>query len=149
MTIEHDYRPILIDAELGVYACADCSAPESAHQRVSARAIECTCPIEPRGATLCGHLPSCPKGKELAAAEEGRRNPFVMLPVANEIVEKNIRRIELAASSTFNRDYLPDRHEAKWFRDELGQLWVKFYIDGKCHVAPADRVVMVEYHKKA
>lgn len=71
----------------------------------------------------------------------------------HEIVEEGVTSIELAASSTWNRSYEPAGQQAKWFRDELGQLWVKFQTTQKGDSAPVDRVwpasrvVEVQYDK--
>ena len=79
----------------------------------------------------------------------------------HEIVEEGIAEIELAASTVYNRSFKPYDGRAKWFRDELGQIWVKFQtartphphdteervVDRKDHVWPADRVVCVTYEK--
>lgn len=67
-----------------------------------------------------------------------------------EIVEEGISEIELAASQTWNRSFKPENGKVKWFRDELGQLWVKFRDDkvsGLERVWPASRVVQVVYKK--
>jgi hypothetical protein len=95
----------------------------------------------------------------------------VVLPVeyeyvdpGREILETGISKIELAASQQWNRDYEPWMGEAKWFRDELGQIWVKFQTarvrtvvhphdteeiveDLTDHVWAANRVVVVTYKK--
>jgi hypothetical protein len=45
---------------------------------------------------------------------------------ADEIVEEGIFEVEISLSTVFNKVYQPAGQRAKWFRDELGQLWVKF-----------------------
>lgn len=71
----------------------------------------------------------------------------------SEIVEEGVTSIELAASSSFNRVYIPVDFRVKWFRDELGQMWVKFStkqvrVDKPTdRVWPADRVIEVCYNK--
>jgi hypothetical protein len=76
---------------------------------------------------------------------------FELVEPGREIVEEGISSIEFAASSSFNREFRPIGGKVKWFRDELGQTWVKFRIskgsDEYDHVAPADRVVHVQYPK--
>lgn len=79
-----------------------------------------------------------------------------------EHTETGVTSIEMAASSTFNRDFVPLGGEVKWFRDEMGQRWVKFKTarltsrDGtmrtipgtlKDRVWPASRVIEVQYDK--
>lgn len=83
-----------------------------------------------------------------------------------EIIEQGVATIELAASQQWNRDFEPFDGKVKWFRDELGQIWVKFQtgriqtivhphdteervVDLKDHVWPASRVVEVVYNKDA
>jgi hypothetical protein len=68
-------------------------------------------------------------------------------------VEEGVTYIEMAASTVFNRGFTPAGQRVKWFRDELGQLWVKFQTTRSGDSAPidrvwpADRVVEVQYAK--
>lgn len=73
---------------------------------------------------------------------------------AQEIVENGISNISISQSSAWNTKYQPAGQRAKWFRDELGQLWVKFDEAPSSlsqrivtHVIPASRVVDVQYEK--
>jgi hypothetical protein len=72
---------------------------------------------------------------------------------AKAIEEEGISRIEVEVSSTYNRAFIPLDGRAKWFRDELNQLWVKFITVSNAdqelvqHVIPASRVVEVLYPK--
>jgi hypothetical protein len=99
-----------------------------------------------------------PQFKSTAAELLIDDNRKVVLPVdyeyvdpGREILEEGIEEIELAASSSFNRAYKPIGGKVKWFRDELGQTWVKLRVykgsEEYDHVAPADRVVHVRYPK--
>lgn len=63
----------------------------------------------------------------------------------NEIIETGIKAITYAVSDTFNVEVRPSEGWAKWFKDELGQLWVKFNRDQDHFVIPADRVREVVY----
>jgi hypothetical protein len=55
-----------------------------------------------------------------------------------------------------NEEYEPKDGYVKWFRDELGQTWAKFYtehihegeIQTLCQVWPAAAVTVVEYPKE-
>jgi hypothetical protein len=81
----------------------------------------------------------------------------------SSITEERIEEVELSAGvRSTNRHWLPYRGRVKWFRDELGQLWVKFYTKWEphrssapyvlatytCHVYPASSVVSVVYAPK-
>ena len=73
-----------------------------------------------------------------------------------EIVEEGITEIEYAASSQYNRSLKPNDGKVKWFKDELGQMWFKLYVDHfnsdnrvyrtDCMVLPASRLVFVRYN---
>lgn len=84
----------------------------------------------------------------------GLPHPEVVPPDA--ILEEGIAEIVIARSTVFNMTYHPLKGWAKWFRDELGQVWVKFNVRGATSeqavqhwVYPADRVVGVRYlHKE-
>ena len=69
-----------------------------------------------------------------------------------EIVEEGISLIAVAISDVFCRRDKPLNGWAKWFRDELGQLWVKYSTaQGEAvyqHVIPASRVREVQYRKQ-
>lgn len=73
--------------------------------------------------------------------------------MTTEIVETGITLLEISKSAAFNRTFVPAGGEAKWFKDELGQLWVKFSTTKAGdqpplqHVVPASRVVEVQYQK--
>ena len=73
----------------------------------------------------------------------------------DEIIETGISMIEVETAGHRSKTYIPAGTRAKWFRDELGQLWVKFdeapegsQEDGYWqHVIPAGRVIRVTYRK--
>jgi len=75
--------------------------------------------------------------------------------MANEIIEEGITAILVSRSSNMNREFTPAGQRAKWFRDDLDQLWVKFDVaestlsqDVVTHVIPASRVVDVQYLRR-
>jgi len=59
-----------------------------------------------------------------------------------EILEQNISRIEVMSRTT-SAFYTPEGGAAKWFRDELGQVWVKFLVKREMS---NDRGVLIEEH---
>ena len=67
-----------------------------------------------------------------------------------EIVENNIRiiLIEYAQGRESIMHYRPQDGRAKWFRDDLDQLWVKFTFADEHHVVPASRVIEVVYNRR-
>jgi len=65
-----------------------------------------------------------------------------------EIIEVNIDSIYLRSPES--SAYHPSDGTAKWFRDELGQTWVKFRLrlfsgETQTIVVPSDRVSEVNY----
>ena len=66
-----------------------------------------------------------------------------------EITESGIAHIEVAVSDSFNVKHNLNDGTAKWFRDELDQLWVKFDTPNRIrvehHVIPAHLVRDVVY----
>ncbi len=63
-----------------------------------------------------------------------------------EIIEEGIKHIAVAYTDELNQLFDIKDGWAKWFRDELGQVWVKFNNTGGSHyVIPADRVREVAY----
>lgn len=77
--------------------------------------------------------------------------PFSELtPASDEIEEHHVESVEIAISDAFNKSYRPHDGIAKWFRDELGNDWVKVYTafgddQEKCYCFPAERVRVVTY----
>jgi hypothetical protein len=75
----------------------------------------------------------------------------LMSGLAQSQVEEGVASIELAASSTWNREYKPVDGRVKWFRDDMGQVWVKFQALKDGHLLDrvwlASRVVEVTYDK--
>jgi len=67
----------------------------------------------------------------------------------SEIIEQGIASIECALSDAFNVKHNIQGGQAKWFKDELGQLWVKFDAVERIavvhHVIPAHLVRDVVY----
>lgn len=73
-----------------------------------------------------------------------------------EIVEENIFGIYMERGGSFRSGFVkPAGQRAKWFQDELGQIWCKFETSPENdtsnvtqHVIPASRVVEVMYKKE-
>lgn len=68
--------------------------------------------------------------------------------MADSITETGIAAITIAISDVFNRILSVEDGTAKWFRDELDQVWVKFNTSANHHVFPASRVREVLYYKR-
>lgn len=69
----------------------------------------------------------------------------------SEIIEQGISAIEYRTAANFNRVHRPADGVAKWFKDGLDQIWVKFTTKEMGvttdHVVLASRVVEVRYDK--
>lgn len=75
--------------------------------------------------------------------------PFDGSVASPPILESNIATITMDDGYE-NADYDPVGGLVKWFRDELGQTWVKFDADPKSQLVwPASQVRCVEYNKPA
>jgi len=72
--------------------------------------------------------------------------------MTQEIVETGITLLTIEFGHA-QRTFVPAGAEAKWFKDDLDQLWVKFSTTKSGdrpplqHVIPASRVVEVQYQK--
>jgi hypothetical protein len=68
-----------------------------------------------------------------------------------DIFETGISRIEYVLTSDAIRVHEPHNGQAKWFKDELGQVWCKFITvtNGKTeqHVVLGSRIIEVVYAK--
>lgn len=68
----------------------------------------------------------------------------------NEIIETGVKQIVIAYTDDLNQVYEIKDGWAKWFRDELDQVWVKFNnLNDTHYVIPADRVREVVYHPQS
>jgi hypothetical protein len=71
--------------------------------------------------------------------------------MSQEIVEEGVSTIELSQSAMMNKVFRVYDGRAKWFKDELGQIWVKFTTEDSGvridHVWPSNLVVEVCYIK--
>lgn len=78
-----------------------------------------------------------------------------------EIIEEHVEKVDMALSDKYNEILKPLDGLVKWFRDELGQLWVKLKIaEGVSYdtghrtqmsrtvCIPADRVRKVIYKER-
>jgi len=68
-----------------------------------------------------------------------------------DIVENGVNAIEYQVLPQVLRVHQPHDGVAKWFSDELEQVWVKFTTEDSGtltqHVVPADLIVEVRYDK--
>lgn len=75
--------------------------------------------------------------------------PFDGSVASPPIIESGINTITMDDGYE-NCDYDPVDGIVKWFRDELGQIWVKFNADEKSNLVwPAAQVRCVEFDKPA